>query len=572
MKKLPILLGFNLIFLFLLQNPLKAEEWIVDTLSYDPEVEERFSFSQAVDTGPDNSYHFIYRHRDVNDSGGITTYYVKKTCEGQWTEPELVHPETEFTQNPTITVTRKNRVFAAYNQRNDPQHSGEGQKIVVAERTENGWETTQVPTPTDEQNLYPQITSDAQGNLHMVWIAQEPGEFDYTPYQIAYSTNLSGEWETQMIHECYIGASPHLQVSPEGTAHLVFKEINWEDSSYPYRTHYATNLQPGGEYWEVEILETPHAYDASGFIRVFNDVVHVVAGGSDSQEDLNHTYYFRKENNEWADPVRINQIDYGYPTGIDLNTQGQVFITYITQILQLPSGKLVLARKTGEDFSERVLMDAELPEFGMPEYNTFKIDDQDNLLLPNITRNYDQEYEAHFNSLFFSRSGECYDGEVFEVLFEIKNNHQEPVHEAVITFDGYTADPGQYLFADVEPGNYPYLVEKEGYYPKEGVAEVQDENLAIEIILEEASTGIDKTLASAITIFPNPANDWVEVNAADDLEVVEVFNLLGEVVRYYEPGSAQLRINTATLPTGIYILRIETDQNQISRKLKVTRN
>ncbi len=61
------------------------------------------------------------------------------------------------------------------------------------------------------------------------------------------------------------------------------------------------------------------------------------------------------------------------------------------------------------------------------------------------------------------------------VTFDIKDKNGDEITGAVVTFDGQTNDPGDYIFKNIEEGDYEYKVEKEGYFTKESEVTVEDD-------------------------------------------------------------------------------------------------
>lgn len=93
-----------------------------------------------------------------------------------------------------------------------------------------------------------------------------------------------------------------------------------------------------------------------------------------------------------------------------------------------------------------------------------------------------------------------------------------------------------------------------------------------------ANTGINPALSSSIRVFPQPARNVVYVES--DLyrvEAVEVFDLQGRLVRSalgsegdrsaLGSASQRIKIELAQLPTGIYMLRIETNLGFVWKKI-----
>ncbi len=74
------------------------------------------------------------------------------------------------------------------------------------------------------------------------------------------------------------------------------------------------------------------------------------------------------------------------------------------------------------------------------------------------------------------------------VNFEIKDEKENPIDSAIVTFDGQENEPGDYQFTNVEEGTYDYTVEKEGYFTSEGEVTVEDEDIAIEVTMFEKYT------------------------------------------------------------------------------------
>ena len=72
-------------------------------------------------------------------------------------------------------------------------------------------------------------------------------------------------------------------------------------------------------------------------------------------------------------------------------------------------------------------------------------------------------------------------------------------------------------------------------------------------------------LYSAVTIYPNPASDYLNVSVKDDLELREVvvYNTFGQRLMV----TTQDRINVSSLPSGVYYLSIETDQGSITKSV-----
>lgn len=82
------------------------------------------------------------------------------------------------------------------------------------------------------------------------------------------------------------------------------------------------------------------------------------------------------------------------------------------------------------------------------------------------------------------------------------------------------------------------------------------------------TVGIDENTDGQLFIYPNPAEDVLNINAPTGLSIskVEIFNVLGQ--RVYSAQSIN-PINVKALPSGYYTVRITTDEGIMTQKFSV---
>jgi hypothetical protein len=74
------------------------------------------------------------------------------------------------------------------------------------------------------------------------------------------------------------------------------------------------------------------------------------------------------------------------------------------------------------------------------------------------------------------------------------------------------------------------------------------------------ATGINEVRNSAVSVYPNPSNDYISVNLNNGQEVqsLKISSLLGEeLLQVNQPGS-QSKMDISTLPSGLYLLSVAT--------------
>lgn len=64
-------------------------------------------------------------------------------------------------------------------------------------------------------------------------------------------------------------------------------------------------------------------------------------------------------------------------------------------------------------------------------------------------------------------------------------------------------------------------------------------------------------IIEGITLYPNPAKDFLNIRSLEEIESVQLFNLLGQEVRNKNPNSLQTSLNLDDLETGIYLVKVK---------------
>ncbi|MBQ5571935.1 MAG: T9SS type A sorting domain-containing protein, partial [Bacteroidales bacterium] len=63
-----------------------------------------------------------------------------------------------------------------------------------------------------------------------------------------------------------------------------------------------------------------------------------------------------------------------------------------------------------------------------------------------------------------------------------------------------------------------------------------------------------------ISIFPNPANDILNITSSEQISEIEIVNALGQVVRRMEVNADNAVCDVENLSSGVYVVRLCTLQ------------
>ncbi len=203
---------------------------------------------------------------------------------------------------------------------------------------------------------------------------------------------------------------------------------------------------------------------------------------------------------------------------------------------------------------------------------------------------YPKNYTVETSPVAFDYNENSFFGDLSEVLPLSRNTFDAGQMDMVITRKGGNNISGQgrlstlkfIIDADIIDGR----AENEGEIFPVGinlVAAVDIDGNPVEITLPEEPAGVffqnglnsTRTVEliedSKIQVYPNPANDILQLKISDELhpESVEVFDILGNRVLFSEMNENQIGINVNRLAHGVYVLKVKTEEGVGTKRIMV---
>ncbi len=136
----------------------------------------------------------------------------------------------------------------------------------------------------------------------------------------------------------------------------------------------------------------------------------------------------------------------------------------------------------------------------------------------------------------------------------------ELIEDAIIMLDGEAFPAGHYVFGDLVPGSYEYSISREGYLPREGIADIIDQDVTIEIDLEldDDDTSINNIVAPELAVFPNPASNILGIQSNIMILSLQLIDMHGQIVYHTAVDDKMHDIPVSSLLNGFYILQVKT--------------
>lgn len=81
--------------------------------------------------------------------------------------------------------------------------------------------------------------------------------------------------------------------------------------------------------------------------------------------------------------------------------------------------------------------------------------------------------------------------------------------------------------------------------------------------------GIEELDASLFQVFPNPANEQINVRSSIELNRIQIISISGQLVFDEKVNTMDYQIDVSDFVSGMYFIKLETDEGTISRKITV---
>ena len=164
----------------------------------------------------------------------------------------------------------------------------------------------------------------------------------------------------------------------------------------------------------------------------------------------------------------------------------------------------------------------------------------------------------------------------FRLLFLVTDARTgAEIPDAAIRLEDTWYDAGIYLFDKMTPGTYNYLVTKDGYFEKGGVASISDDDLTEAVELDIDDTGLPTIHTNRLRVYPNPAHGEVRIDVGISHganAVLRIYTLQGQTV-YEKPvtlhADQTLRLSIGDLQPGIYLMALKTHDGVLVERLVI---
>jgi len=126
------------------------------------------------------------------------------------------------------------------------------------------------------------------------------------------------------------------------------------------------------------------------------------------------------------------------------------------------------------------------------------------------------------------------------------------------------------ITATLDPTKSPYTLQNNSFFWRL-FSQVEGENMTMEGVSIDLTTGIEKLDANTLSVYPIPAIDAIHFKANNTITRAEIVNLKGDILIQSTVNAIEGSLNINELSVGLYILRLETTQGLLTKKIQVTK-
>lgn len=161
----------------------------------------------------------------------------------------------------------------------------------------------------------------------------------------------------------------------------------------------------------------------------------------------------------------------------------------------------------------------------------------------------------------------------FNVTFTVKNGAGNGIPNVNILFQGNTQptdNTGSTTFTNVEVGQgLLYSISNTNYYTGYGTLDVVNSNVTKVITL--AMVAVNEIAVPQVNVYPNPANNRLNITMNDKINSVKIFNISGQMIFNKNYASESVQLDVSQFESGIYIMQINDGKSTKNQKLIIAK-
>lgn len=91
-------------------------------------------------------------------------------------------------------------------------------------------------------------------------------------------------------------------------------------------------------------------------------------------------------------------------------------------------------------------------------------------------------------------------------------------------------------------------------------AEANFQNIPLQTVLvDDCFLGINDFQSSFISLYPNPARDFIAIDSSESISEIKVYNMLGELILEFNDTQKTNSLDLTSLTPGLYFIGVSVE-------------
>ena len=160
--------------------------------------------------------------------------------------------------------------------------------------------------------------------------------------------------------------------------------------------------------------------------------------------------------------------------------------------------------------------------------------------------------------------------QTWNLSFDVRDNTGTSLANAVIILNGKENKAGNYLFPEIQTGEYLYKIIADGYFEKEGTVTVNKHtSLMLTLTPDELQTTVPVQVET--NVYPNPARNQLFIESNINIQEIRLIDILGQIVYSIQLNDNLHEMDVQGFHAGIYFLQVYTTNDVVTHRIQVTR-
>jgi len=113
----------------------------------------------------------------------------------------------------------------------------------------------------------------------------------------------------------------------------------------------------------------------------------------------------------------------------------------------------------------------------------------------------------------------------------------------------------------------PDMSEEKGMAMADMMSDFFTPRVYVALVGSITNIGLSEDIVEKVNIYPNPANNFITINAQNPITTVKLYSVDGKLLRNYTTNTTTVSIEKNELTEGLYFIELEINKQTIKKSV-----